>query len=112
MDLLGALSSALRVMTDVDEIRADAITTTFEWGVVDTCRPTDTGRWETGIALTGKHWRIAEQYNSKEEAISGHIKWAEALDANHELECPDVSNTWYEGLEDEGWRDRDEEDEM
>ena len=45
---------------------------------IDTCLPSDTNTWETGIKaknIDSENWVIVEQYKSKEEAGKGHNKW-------------------------------------
>lgn len=49
--------------------------------IVDTCHPTDTNRWETGIKQNGE-WYVAEDYDSMKEAEEGHKKWVRVMTEN------------------------------
>ncbi len=51
---------------------------------IDTCFPSDTHIWETGIERDGE-WTIVEQYESKEAAIAGHAHWVEVIMALRSL---------------------------
>lgn len=49
---------------------------------IDTCLPTDTGYWETGISsknFNDGRWIIVDEYESKKKAESGHKKWIEFM---------------------------------
>lgn len=49
--------------------------------VIDTCRPTDTSRWETGIKQNGE-WYVAEDYDSVKKAEEGHKEWVRVMAEN------------------------------
>jgi len=55
-------------------------------GEVDTCAVTDSTKpFETGIKhvrYNGGAWIIVELYDTKEEAIKGHDKWVDTMEAN------------------------------
>ena len=46
---------------------------------IDTCCPSDTGVWETGIRRGTESWVIVTQYHSRSMAEVGHKEWVEAL---------------------------------
>ena len=59
---------------------------------VDTCLPSDTNVWETGIkreAIEGK-WVIVGQYVTDEEARDGHKKWVAYMKENPTCELEDI----------------------
>lgn len=58
--------------------------------IVDTCVAFDTQEWETGISRDGE-WTIVEQYDSREEAFTGHQKWVKAINDNPTMELVDLS---------------------
>ena len=61
--------------------------------IIDTCVPSDTGIWETGVKRKGEAWIIVSQYHNDSDAISGHQHWVEALTENPSLELEDI-NLW------------------
>ena len=79
--------------------REDALTDEFDSIKVDTCCTSDTGIWETGIRradIEGK-WIIVSQYDSRDEALSGHEKWVAYMKENPTCELKDV-DIWNLGL--------------
>lgn len=46
---------------------------------VSTVFALDFEKWETAIAYKEQNWFVVEQYNTKEEASLGHLKWVESL---------------------------------
>lgn len=65
-----------------DNIIVDTIMTCF-----------DTGMPETGIQTDGNNWTIVEQYETKEDAISGHAKWVKYMKENPTAKLTDI-NVW------------------
>jgi len=63
--------------------------------IVDTCCPTDTARWETGIRQNDE-WYIAEDYDSRSEAEEGHRKWVEAMLKNPNLDLTALDEEFLE----------------
>ena len=62
--------------------------------VIDTCIPSDTNVWETGInreSVEGK-WVIVSQYESDEEAEKGHKQWVELMKEEPGCELKDIDN--------------------
>lgn len=96
--IIGALS-AFEMMKDAalgKDVSGRATALTDEWDdiTVDTCIPTDTGVWETGIerkSIEGK-WVIVSQYENTEEAQVGHNKWVELLKKNPKSKLTDINN--------------------
>lgn len=76
--------------------RSEALTTEISQGItIDTCLPTDTGLWETGIKrleIEGK-WVIVEQYPNEESARIGHEKWVGILEEYPDFPLKDI-NLW------------------
>src|SRR5439155_14989459 len=71
-----AAEKDLNLSGEQGEWRKDKFNDKTDTGfTIDTCVGFDTGLWETGIAPPGKPWVIVEQYDSREEAQSGHAKW-------------------------------------
>jgi len=61
---------------------------------IDTCIPSDTGVWETGIlrqSVEGK-WVIVSQYESSEEAKKGHNQWVNLMKEEPTCELKDIDN--------------------
>ena len=61
---------------------------------IDTCVPSDTGVWETGIRreeVEGK-WVIVGQYESDEEAEKGHKDWVTYIKENPTCELEDIDS--------------------
>lgn len=79
--------------------RKDALTDEFEDIIVDTCCPTDTKVWETGIRRMKVEgtFIIVTQYHSKKEAVVEHQKWVEYLKENPTCELKDI-DMWNIGL--------------
>ena len=91
--------SALSFMRDAalgkDIGRSMAITNEIGDITIDTCCPTDTGIWETGVlreSVEGK-WVIVSQYKSAEEAAREHKKWVELVKEEPACELKDI-DTW------------------
>ena len=53
--------------------------------VVDTCVPSDTGLWETGVTKPDGEWIIVEDYLNAEEAKAGHAAWVQHVKAGKKL---------------------------
>uniref|UniRef100_A0A6M3J298 Uncharacterized protein n=1 Tax=viral metagenome TaxID=1070528 RepID=A0A6M3J298_9ZZZZ len=76
--LEGALDF-FRTMSLAD--RSEAITDKIGDITIDTCVPSDTNIWETGIkreSVEGK-WVIVSQYETEEEAKKGHKGWVRLM---------------------------------
>jgi hypothetical protein len=58
--------------------------------VIDTCCAFDTKVWETGIDQNDNGFKIAEQYDSKKQALIGHKKWINELMKSPNLKITDV----------------------
>ena len=61
---------------------------------IDTCLPSDTGVWETGIqreSVEGK-WIIVSQYESDLEATIEHEKWVELMRNEPTCKLKDIDN--------------------
>lgn len=75
---------------------SDQITDKLDSGiVVDSCLPSDTHIWETGIErpdIEGK-WVIVEQYPDKEHAIAGQAKWVKLMSEYPDFPLKDI-DTW------------------
>ncbi len=65
--------------------------------IVDTCIPTDTDVWETGIQRRGTLWVIVSQYENREEAEEGHKGWVKLLTKDPEAELKEI-DMWNIGL--------------
>uniref|UniRef100_A0A6H1ZRV5 Uncharacterized protein n=1 Tax=viral metagenome TaxID=1070528 RepID=A0A6H1ZRV5_9ZZZZ len=75
--------------------RDEALNDELDGIVVDTCCPSDTGIWETGIRrekLEGI-WVIVSQYDSKEEAEKAHKKWVKLMRTDPTCKLQDI-NMW------------------
>jgi len=62
---------------------------------IDTCCPSDTHIWETGIdrpSIEGK-WVIVSQYKGAEEAKKGHQVWVNLMRENPNSKLRDI-NMW------------------
>lgn len=62
--------------------------------IIDTCLPTDTHIWETGIErinIEGK-WIIVEQYEDKKKAEIGHGKWVNLLTEYPDYPLKDIDS--------------------
>ena len=60
--------------------------------IVDTCVPSDTNVWETGIkreSVEGK-WVIVSQYILDEEAKEGHKRWVELMKREPACKLKDI----------------------
>lgn len=91
--IVGALSflSSLPEMM-ANSHKQDVFTDEFDGVTVDTCCPTDTRVWETGILrenIEGK-WVIVSQYNSREEAEQKHKEWVAYLKENPTCGLKDI----------------------
>ena len=62
---------------------------------IDTCIPSDTGIWETGIKRESVEgaWVIVSQYESDKEAEKGHKQWVKLMKEEPECELKDI-NMW------------------
>lgn len=95
----GALGFFSVLPQDWEDSRQDVFTDELDGITVDTCCPTDTQVWETGVKrenIEGK-WVIVSQHNSREEAEQEHKKWVEYLKENPTCELKDIDN-WNLGL--------------
>lgn len=74
--------------------RDDALNTEIEIDnttiTIDTCCPTDTKKWETGIKRGDEDWAIIEDYESKTEAEKGHNKWVKAVRDSPDMILEDI----------------------
>lgn len=94
--LIGALG-ALEMLKDQalgKDVSGRPTAMTDEIGdiTVDTCVPSDTGVWETGIkrvSIEGK-WIIVSQYETEEEAREGHKGWVELMKKDPVCELKDI----------------------
>lgn len=62
---------------------------------IDTCIPSDTGVWETGIkrkSVEGE-WVIVSQYDSDKEAKEGHEQWVKLMKEKPTCKLKDI-NMW------------------
>ena len=62
--------------------------------VVDTCLPSDTNIWETGIErrkIEGE-WVIVEQYPDEEAAKVGHLKWIKTMEEYPDFLLKDIDS--------------------
>lgn len=61
---------------------------------VDTCVPSDTGVWETGIIRESVEgvWVIVSQYETDEEAETGHKGWLKLVTDDPTCELKDINN--------------------
>ena len=59
---------------------------------IDTCIPSDTGVWETGIIRESieSKWVIVSQYEEEEEAILGHNGWLRQVTEDPTCELKDI----------------------
>lgn len=97
--LIGALS-ALEMMKDQAlgkdvSGRDTAMTDKIGDITIDTCVPSDTGVWETGIKRDSveRKWVIVSQYESDEEAERGHKQWVKLMEEKPKCKLKDV-NMW------------------
>ena len=61
---------------------------------IDTCLPSNTGVWETGIkreSVEGE-WVIVSQYESKGEAREGHGQWVKLMKEKPTAKLKDIDN--------------------
>jgi hypothetical protein len=75
------------------------ITTKLPDITIDTCLPSDTNIWETGIKrdkIEGK-WIIVSQYESTEEAKKGHDEWVKLMTNEPNSKLKDI-DMWNIGL--------------
>ncbi len=101
--LVGALS-AFEMMKDQAlgkdvSGRATSLTDELEGITVDTCCPSDTCVWETGIKrekIEGE-WVIVSQYVDKEKATKGHKQWVELMKLTPDCKLKDI-DMWNLGL--------------
>lgn len=89
---------------EVEESRRSAINDKFVVSKftieVDTVKPTDTNKWETGIHVNDGDWVIVQQYNSKIEAEKGHKKWVVSIKKKPKQKLVDVlKDSWYKSYE-------------
>jgi len=89
----GVLDTMKAISTNDRSFRNTALNWENNGIVVDTCCAFDTGKWETGIERNGDSWIIVEQYEDKEEAITGHKKWIEKMKKNPKMKLTDI-NLW------------------
>lgn len=81
---MGKNFDIVNVFNNLEENRANAITTELNNGVVvDTCMCGDTQEFETGILCKKDNsWVIVEQYGmDKEKAAKGHRKYVDLINA-------------------------------
>jgi len=103
--LIGALG-VLEVMKDIalgkDIGRNTAMTDKIGDITVDTCVPSDTEIWETGILRKSveSKWVIVSQYESDGEAKKGHKQWVDLMKGEPNCELKDIDN-WNLGLGEE-----------
>lgn len=64
----------------------------FDEMLIDTCMVNDTHKWETYVNRNNEP-RIVQQYESEDEARSGHEEWVAKLKANRHIELPNI-NVW------------------
>lgn len=96
--LVGALSfmESLKDSMLGKDVSGRATSLTDELGdiTIDTCLPSNTGVWETGIkrdSIEGK-WIIVSQYESDEEATREHKKWVELMKQEPTCDLKDINN--------------------
>ena len=97
------LSSYAKILSDPDgefkKNRTAAINDVVGDITIDTCIPSDTGIWETGIerkSVEGE-WVIVSQYETEEEAIVGHNNWVDLMKTNPTCELKDI-DMWNLGI--------------
>ena len=93
--LIGALG-ALEMLKDSalgKDVSGRTTAMTDEVGeiVVDTCIPSDTDVWETGIKRDGV-WIIVSQYQTDEKAEKGHKGWVKLVTENPICKLIDINN--------------------
>lgn len=93
--LLGSLQMMRDAIVGQNTWRDDALTTELPAYTIDTCCPSDTQCWETGIQPKGGSWYIVEQYDDKAGAQLGHQQWVERLTANLNLKLRDIIKPHY-----------------
>lgn len=82
----------LAMLPQMQSARVDAIRTelTEQGVIIDTCRPPDTGYWETAISQQGKPWVIVCQYSNRDSAKEGHDHWVAALTKDPKQKLYDI----------------------
>ena len=106
---IALLFNALNMVRDAVEngpdyvaFRSQALTYKGDGFIIDTCCPSDTNKWETGILswkITGSEkWVIVEQYENEISAKKGHGEWVNRLSADPKMGLHDI-DLW--GLDDE-----------
>lgn len=89
---ISATLLAMREMADNGSLkgRDDVFRTKLHGIVIDTCSAFDTGLWETAIQKSGGSCHIAEQYENREQAETGHAKWVELLKHDPNAKIPSL----------------------
>lgn len=97
--MLNFLCSQAKSLSDpqgaFERNRATATKTELGDITIDTCCPSDTNTYETGIqrmSIEGK-WIIVEQYEDKEQAELGHKKWVNIMEEYPDYPLKDI-DTW------------------
>lgn len=75
--------------------RATALTDEIGDITIDTCVPSDTGVWETGIKRESVEgaWVIVGQYKTDDEASKGHKQWVKLMKEDPTCGLKDI-NMW------------------
>jgi hypothetical protein len=82
------VSGAIKFLVDMmrgglrdvhDNARKTALNNKVKNGEIDTCLPSDTEKWETGICVESDKWFIVEQYENEQDAKSGHARWVKKV---------------------------------
>ena len=102
---LGFLSSYTKALSDpqgaFEKNRATAVRDKVGDITIDTCIPSDTGIWETGIRRESVEdgWVIVSQYETEEEAIVAHSNWVNLMRTDPTCELKDI-DMWNLGIGD------------
>ena len=78
-----------RLRGEPNPARDDVFRDEFNGIIIDTCKASDTGIWETAIFRNRKSY-IVSQYESREEAKKEHIEWVEQLAREPDCELTDI----------------------
>ena len=96
--LLGVLSTLemMKLQALGKDVSGRSTAMTDEVGniTIDTCVPSDTNVWETGIIRPSVEgaWVIVGQYITDEEAREGHKQWVELMQREPTCQLKDINN--------------------
>lgn len=81
VDPFTGLFNFLNALASEKKSTGHITTELYDNTIVDTCLPSDTDIWETGIRRSNieNKWIIADQYENEEKAKEGHKKWVNIL---------------------------------